>query len=204
MKITPATLSALSKGDLANAIVASTPGGIEQQEKQGQIEQSFLETLPLDGTIKPRHGQDMRPLWESLGFVFGKPADDLFVNVKFPEGWQKKPADHSMWTYIVDEKGRKRGGVFYKAAFYDRSAHCSLDRRFQVTQTYGEGDNEAAYIEDASGEVNQRIEGLCRVRPGMEREDMMACYAKMDAAKAKLTAWLKENYPDYESPIAYW
>lgn len=51
MKISPAALAALAQGDLENARIASTPGGIERQEKQGQIDESLRDTLPIDGTI---------------------------------------------------------------------------------------------------------------------------------------------------------
>lgn len=204
LTMTPAALSALAKGDLENFMAASIPGGIERQEKQGQITESFRETLPIDGTIKSRRGEDNKAQFESVGFVFGAPADDLFVNVKFPEGWKKVPTEHSMWTDIVDHKGRKRGAIFYKAAFYDRSAHCHLTRRFDVTQTYGDGTtNETAYIADACGEVNQRIEGLKRPDYN-DRAEAQRRNAAMDEAKTKLRAWLKENFPNYESPTAYW
>lgn len=115
--ITPAALLAAQCGQMDNFIAASTPGGIEAQEKRGQVEQAKKQTLPQD--LK-------RAEFEALGFVFGEPLDDLFVNVTFPTGWEKKPTDHSMWTDIVDETGKKRGAIFYKAAFYDRSAHAYL------------------------------------------------------------------------------
>lgn len=113
-----ATLAALIKGDLRNAVIAATPGGIEAQEKAGQIEQSFASTLPkkLD-----------RAQFEKAGFIFANEADDLFVNVTFPKGWRKRSTDHDMWTDIVDESEKKRGSIFYKAAFYDRSAFANLD-----------------------------------------------------------------------------
>lgn len=131
--MSPAALQALLKGDTDNFIAASTPGGIEAQEKRGQIEQSFLETLPIDGTITSRGKINSKAEFEKLGFVFGKQIDECFVESQFPNGWRKKPTDHSMWSEILDEKGRKRGMIFYKAAFYDRSAHVHLECRFGVS-----------------------------------------------------------------------
>lgn len=121
--MTPAALSAALAGNIDNFIAASTPGGIKAQEKAGQIEQSFADTLPIKGTSTP----EQRAKFEALGFVFGDSADDLFVKATFPKGWKKKVTDHDMWTEIVDERGTKRGGIFYKAAFYDRSAHVYLN-----------------------------------------------------------------------------
>lgn len=106
-------------GNLENLIAATTPGGIEAQEKRGQIEQTFAETLPLD-----LGGQEAE--FEKLGFVFGGSVDALFRRATFPKGWRKKPTDHSMWTDIIDETGKKRGAIFYKAAFYDQRAFAHL------------------------------------------------------------------------------
>lgn len=115
--MTPAALKAAMSGDMKNFVAAFTPGGIERQEKEGQIEQSFLDTLPK---------QLNRAEFEAAGFKFHEDHDDLFVKATFPKGWRKKPTNHSMWTDIIDETGKKRGGVFYKAAFYDCRAHAYL------------------------------------------------------------------------------
>jgi hypothetical protein len=63
-----------------------------------------------------------------LGFTFGDPVpgDPLFQQATLPEGWSKQPTDHSMWTKIVDDRGVERVEVFYKAAYYDRSAFMRL------------------------------------------------------------------------------
>jgi hypothetical protein len=49
-------------------------------------------------------------------------GNDLFYDAKLPEGWKLEPTDHSMWSRIVDNQGQERVKIFYKAAFYDRSA----------------------------------------------------------------------------------
>jgi hypothetical protein len=58
----------------------------------------------------------------ALGFSFGEDVDDLFRKATLPEGWKREGSSHAMWSYIVDERGIERVGVFYKAAFYDRKA----------------------------------------------------------------------------------
>ena len=125
LRLTPAALGAALKGDTENFLAAATPGGIEAQEKQGQVDQAFAETLPRE-----LRGQD--DLFQRAGFVLGEPVDDIFRQAAFPAGWRKKLTDHSMWTEIVDGQGRKRGLIFYKAAFYDRSAHAFLSTRFSL------------------------------------------------------------------------
>lgn len=104
-----------------DVMAALIPGGIERQEKAGQIEQSFLETLP-----RQFNGCSQAD-FEQLGFKFsGVVVDEIFVETEFPKGWRKSPTEHSMWTDILDDKGQKRASIFYKAAFYDRSAFVSL------------------------------------------------------------------------------
>ena len=116
----PAAVSAAARGDMDNFMVAATPGGIEAQEAMGQAALvGTKDTLPKDCPQKEL---------EALGFVFGGPIDDLFINVTFPAGWSKKATEHSMWSELLDETGKKRGAIFYKAAFYDRRAFIRLER----------------------------------------------------------------------------
>jgi hypothetical protein len=66
--------------------------------------------------------------FEALGFTFGDPApgDPMFRDATLPEGWTRRASDHDMWSYIDDAEGNERVAIFYKAAFYDRSAHMYL------------------------------------------------------------------------------
>ena len=115
-----AAVAALANGDLENAVIASTPGGIEAQEAAGQ--QAFVASTTL-----PRECSGCtREQLESLGFQFGADVDDIFCEATLPEGWTKRPTDHAMWSEIVDGEDQVRALVFYKAAFYDRHAHISL------------------------------------------------------------------------------
>jgi hypothetical protein len=68
--------------------------------------------------------------YEAVGFVFGDPVegDPLFRQATLPEGWRREGSDHAMWSYIVDETGRRCVAIFYKAAFYDRRAHMSMSQ----------------------------------------------------------------------------
>ena len=118
MSITPAVLAARVNDEPGNALIAATPGGIEAQEAAGQ--KALCASSKIPQSMRRCSRQD----FEALGFVFSdKPSDDsLFVNVTMPAGWKMQPTDHSMWNYIVDETGKKRFAIFYKAAFYDRRA----------------------------------------------------------------------------------
>lgn len=96
--------------------------GIEFDEAQGQQELVHSELLPVDGS---NDGDVL-----ALGIVFGDPVpgDPLFRKATLPAGWKKRATDHSMWSEIVDEIGKVRAVVFYKAAFYDRSAFIRAER----------------------------------------------------------------------------
>jgi hypothetical protein len=55
------------------------------------------------------------------------PGDPLFCDATIPDGWTKKATEHAMWSSIVDTRGIEMVSVFYKAAFYDRSAHMHIN-----------------------------------------------------------------------------
>lgn len=105
---------------LATGLATGSPGEfIEAQEKQGQTQLVHSDRLPT----RVLHCTDAD--LEALGFTFGQPdpQDPIFRPATLPDGWKKVPSDHDMWSYVVDTLGRRRVAVFYKAAFYDRSAH---------------------------------------------------------------------------------
>jgi hypothetical protein len=95
---------------------------VAEMESAGQRQLVNSDRLPTDIDDRSRKGM------LELGFVLGDPdpADPLFMPVTLPEGWSRQGSDHAMGSYIVDQNGRKRVSIFYKAAFYDRSAHASL------------------------------------------------------------------------------
>lgn len=119
-RFTPAAFAAALNGDMANAIVAMTPGGIEAQEAAGQAAMAkSKDRLPCDG--------DWIALQE-MGVVRGEKVDEIFYRAVLPEGWKIVPTDHSMWSDLVDASGTKKASIFYKAAFYDRRASISVVR----------------------------------------------------------------------------
>ena len=101
------------------AAMAHPNDAIERSEARGQ--QEFIESDVLPQKLS--EGSTVED-FEALGFEFHGPVpdDDLFQYVTLPDGWSRKGSDHNMWSSIVDEHGVERVAVFYKAAFYDRSA----------------------------------------------------------------------------------
>lgn len=96
------------------------PHAIENQEAEGQKE------LCKSASQLPRgkgFGRDDAKVdYENLGIkVLGiSKGDEIWYDVILPEGWKIEPTDHSMWSKLLDNKGKERASIFYKAAFYDR------------------------------------------------------------------------------------
>lgn len=108
---------------LAEGMGSRGPGGaIEAMEKRGQ--QQLVNSDRLPSSLKGNRAE-----WEAVGFTFGDPdqSDPMFMPATLPEGWRREGSDHAMWSYLVDQHGRRRVAIFYKAAFYDRSAFMSLE-----------------------------------------------------------------------------
>jgi hypothetical protein len=115
---------------LLEQLISDSPGDptrqIERMERDGQTQLVNSDRLPTDS------GSEGDAPYLALGFTFGEPdpSDELFRPGTLPPGWSRQPTDHAMWSKIVDQYGRERVAIFYKAAFYDRSAHMSLETRY--------------------------------------------------------------------------
>lgn len=189
--VTPAMLAATFQG---RDIEAGTPAGILASEKMGQIELTRTASrLPLE--LRPA-----KEAWEKIGFTFGETVDQLFQNATFPAGWVIRPTDHSMHSEILDDKGRVRGGVFYKAAFYDRRANAHLKQRYTVEPRYSDlagGENlpaDTQQIVVADAGVAMKTFG-----DPVPQRDWEAAEPHRKAA----IEWLEANYPEND-PTAYW
>jgi hypothetical protein len=189
----PAAISALAKGDLENFLVASTPSGIEAQEKRGQ------EALGAS-TNMPKKMSPNREALEALGFEFGDDVDDLFVSAKLPEGWTRTATEHSMHSDILDEQGRRRVGIFYKAAFYDRRADAHLVSRFRVTSLYPEGDRRIEENEMLPVVVEDAGVGIHRLGEAKYIGD----WEIRDRLYEEGEVWLNENRPGWDDPVKGW
>jgi len=186
-------------GVLAEAMVVGGSEMILHQEAQGQ--QSFVgsDTLPTDMGHDDEH---TKAVLEAAGvkFLGVVEGDPMFQYVKLPKGWKKMPTDHSMWSKLVDEKGRERAAIFYKAAFYDRRANMRLSTRFSASRDYERQNKEGvavAHVMDC-GKVVHTTEPIKLPADTLEKYEVAE---KADQAAA---AWLDKNYPDWRNPAAYW
>ncbi len=167
---------------LLGMMVAGSTGFIESQEAQGQQELCNSEVLPI------KIEDSGKRILEKYGVRFLGPVvgDDLFQNVQLPIGWSIKPTEHSMWSKLFDGEGRERAAIFYKAAFYDRSAFMRLTPRYKIT-----------------GEFDGETETSCRVVDGdnvlFETEtiklDGNDDYEKRSKVRHAAIDWMKKHFP---------
>ncbi len=142
------------------------PGpSIERMEADGQRQLVNSDRLPT----QILHGADNDEPFLALGFTFGEPdkGDPMFRPATLPEGWKREASDHAMWSHLVDEYGRRRVAIFYKAAFYDRSAFMSLETHhsYLFHLLY---ENQDPVLDDVWLTADAAIEELDRIAAGFE------------------------------------
>lgn len=186
-QLTPAALAAAVSGDLVNFIAAVTSGGIEAQERAGQTSFVGNTTLPKDMSFA-----NSQETLKQMGITLGAEVDDLFVEAQLPDGWTKRATDHAMWSDLLDEKGRKRAAIFYKAAFYDRNARMSLCLRYRCDCYEPCDDGYSTVVTDGGTTI--------QVIGTREKGD----YRLGEEHSKQAEAWLDSHYPDWKDPLAYW
>jgi hypothetical protein len=213
-------LDALGKGmNPSDAILA--------QEAREQLKVANEAMLPRYAGGFRRDDSEVKEWYTRMGIEIVGERDDLFFSVKLPEGWKIEPTEHSMYSNLLDNRGRSRASIFYKGAFYDRKASVSLNRRFTISKEYIDWEigNDLPFYEDRK---QQKV--FCRVLDCEEEifrtdvawfgqkynvipdeDDRKACkkwhkkYEQWQQAQYdKCRAYLNEHWPDWEDEFAYW
>ena len=164
-------------------LLGGNPSAIELQEKTGQRELITSNQLPVSLGMRGTANED----YEKMGIrIIGETeGDNIFFDVELPQGWKIQPTEHPMWSELVDSKGRIRSSIFYKAVFYDRSAHVRISHRYEVHCEY-EGKNKIFYHIVKDNETNKIIFGNVKT-------------SEKDGAE-----FLNKAFPDWRNPHAYW
>lgn len=112
----------------AYLLLADAMGGKSSSDIITDMEAAGQRQLVASQQLPTKIQSGMVADFEALGFTFGEPLKDdpMFRPATLPPGWTKRGTDHDMWSRIDDELGRERVSIFYKAAFYDRSAFMRL------------------------------------------------------------------------------
>ena len=176
-------------------LVTAMPGGIEASERRGQEQFVASDILPTDirEPFDAEQGSG-RKLLLAWGFTFGKvvDGDPMFTQARLPPGWKKKGSSHDMWSSILDDQGRERCSIFYKAAFYDRSAFLNITPRYTCDLEY----------EDEKLRHKGRVRGI--VKDGerilftgewRKTKDGERDYTNYDAARKDAHEWREKNLP---------
>lgn len=190
----------------------SNPNGhIEAMEARGttQLAESFV--LPSNGLIKEKSG-DFNTCYAEWAEKCGIKVldlvkdDEIFVNVELPPGWKQERTDHGMWNKLLDDRGRRRAMIFYKAAFYDRSAHIQPKRRFEATYVVNNDDYSDKRCWPVVKDLGEVIWKDAVLEPGPSPWNRdSGPVMQIDIARKRAREWLVENgYPDYEDFNAYW
>lgn len=200
------------------AMLGSGGAAIEAQEARGQKELIRSQVLPTD--IRTKGGKEAL---EVAGVKFLGPVkgDELFQYVDLPQGWKKESMGGDFWTNLIDEKGRTRASIFYKAASYDRNAHMSLNCRFRVGFDWKRFDDTGVGVTEVydggklvhtTPEVTwQKGAAFAKARANntAERQDWVEHdaaekQAKADTMKAAEDWLINAGFPDWANAGAYW
>ena len=160
---------------------------ILEMEAAGQSQ--LVNSTELPTKMNSGTDDDLR----ALGFVLGdpNPSDPMFRPVQLPDGWRKEGTDHSMWSKVVDQLGRPRLSVFYKAAFYDREAFINVEtvEGYAWSVIYGAKpvfDDEWATPEKVRAAVQERRDQWVRDQEVYASEYTAEQIANADKALASL------------------
>jgi len=210
--ISPAACVKAASGQLDNFIAATTPGGIEAQEAQGQTDFVCGDILPRIWdhediiNAESEKAVAIRAGLQAAGFRLGDVVDEVFIAGKLPSGWTKRKTDSSYYTEIVDAAARVRAFVFYKAAFYDRSAHASIVRAIEIEHDqyrdgFTKGDKVKVWIRNrATEKILHEVCFVSAIGEGAWEQDEK----NQRRAWAQLQAILDMDYSDHRQPFAYW
>lgn len=189
-----------SKSPNVEWLGGGNPDTIEAQEAQGQKELVESSVLPVE--MDQHSDYDTRKILEELGVKFlGVIEDDkIFQRVELPVGWKIEPTEHSMHSSLLDDKKRVRAGIFYKAAFYDRSAHLTLKRRYGCSLDYVKANKGViqSNVKDQGKIIYSTDEYI------LKESDEARRWAIQNEHDKRVITWLNENCPEWENPGKYW
>lgn len=96
---------------------------------------------------------------------------------------------------MIDDKGRERASIFFKAAFYDRETFVNFKTRYSITSVYPKGSydskNRAYYIAEDCGQE-------------LFRTETSVSYEDDDVKRQECRDFLNANFPNWKDVNAYW
>jgi hypothetical protein len=165
-------------------------------------ERSFAggNTLPIQSS---NYGFDGKEILEKAGVKFAGivPGKPLFQYVELPGGWKIVDTERPMWRFLLDEKGRKRAEIYFKAALADVGTHFRVVPRFSASC-------DRSLLEEkgiATGVVYDGGKEIYRTAPIEQDMSVADAYGSLsDMAETEAEIWLMEHYPEWQDYSAYW
>ena len=145
--------------------------------------------------------------WEVLaqwGIQKGNQIDDLFCETTLPTGWSKVSTDHSMWSKLLDKKGRVRAMIFYKGVYYDRDAFINVRKQeFNINgyvdrRNFNEQTGHQCGVEDSLGNI---VFTDSPVEWAVMDNQLGICYKETFHSKPKKKLWETKYKFKNQTPI---
>ena len=143
-------------------------------------------------------GDTLRVL-EQAGVVIGGPVSGFHRqgHATLPAGWRKVARD-SLWSDLVDNKGRKRAAIFHRTTFRDNFIDANCRFNIFVDYTAYEKGLLVYFIADEEKRIfSTKPIRFSETHPPYHKE-------VTEAAFHMATTWLKKYYPDWQDASAYW
>ena len=177
--------------------LSGEPNVLEHMEKEGQ-------QRAVNNTMVAKKMFPARENWEELGFTFTDiPGDNVLCKATLPEGWEMVAIDHSMWNNIIDEQGRVRGSMFYKAAFYDREARMELNQRYRIIIDYLD-DHVTTEVYFGNPKEKVFVAGQIHKADFSSQESIDAYYDELRRLENLTKNYANLYYPNWRDETAYW
>lgn len=204
----------------------SAETAITDQEKAGQNELIKSQQLPVNPGGSPfKNEEELKKIKEVYKKWGMDPklteGDELFYTVELPKGWKKEQSGGSYWSDLLDDKGRVRAHIFYKAAFYDRHSHISFVSLYSINKIYPDYEemnsqedfHERCNLEKYQWEIKKGTEDFYRSKIRefkriYKKEEHYEWHNEMEkvdrSGQIECENWLKERLPNWKDIHAYW
>lgn len=172
-------------------LVATPPAGVDQK--------ALVSSHHL-----PREIDSLEPItWEELSVRWGmKVLGSLKANffaVQMPPGWYLQGGgEESLWSYLLDDRGRERATIYYQPNFSDRSAILYLSRRYSVFSHYLDPTDTTVRI--ISARDGRRIFHEF----GRVVADHAGYFKEVTRIEECGKLWMDTHFPQWQDPFAYW
>lgn len=143
----------------------------------------------------PKRMEPSQDAFEKVGFVFKNIGHRVFYEVVLPEGWE-----YDGWD-IMDQNGVRRVWLRLDSNLNYQDGRMELYPRYRIDEEW---------FKDASSKMYTKIQVVVLDR---QKEDWIIwsageCDFHASDEQEKLhrdaKKYMKENFPDYEDPTAYW